>query len=161
MIFGAGLLLLFAGLALLVPGRIPLGKRREISALCARIAGALWSLFLPIAVLMHVLWERNDWGRDAPLINAQLIALGATLVISFALLVWSAIRNTKTFVKKEPKFEEMFEEVDDEESPPPKAPAKPPEKPPVKKPPATPVKTPPRKSPPKANDASGSPFDFS
>jgi hypothetical protein len=113
MVFAAGLLLLFLGLGLVVPGRIPLGATRGVSARIARSAGAVLILALPMAIGMHALWGRFRWENLA---QAQWAAFALSLLSGVGLLIWGFIRSAPRPIAapKKPKEAVAFEEVTDD-----------------------------------------------
>lgn len=114
MVFAAGLALLFLGLGLVVPGRLPIGATRGISARIARSAGAVLILALPIAITLHALWGRFRWENLA---QAQWTAFALTLITSIGLLIWGYVRSAPKPIAA-PKKPAAFEEVKDDAPPP-------------------------------------------
>ncbi len=117
MVFTAGLVLLFLGLALVVAGRIELGPGKVISAVAARWTGGILLLFLPAAIVMHFLWQRPDWGSDIPLVNAQWYTFGTLVAISSVIVGWSLYQSSKAALTERLLKKAMFEEVRDDEPP--------------------------------------------
>lgn len=115
MVFGAGLVLIFLGLALVVPGEIPVGQRR-ITAKAARWAGGILLLFLPMAIVMHVLWRRNAWEEKTPLVNAQWIAFGLLVIIGGSIVLYSMFAKSAPAPRARivPVEESGFEVVDND-----------------------------------------------
>ncbi len=115
MVFAAGLLVLFVGLGLLVPGEIPVGKDKKITPRAARGAGAVLVFFLPTAIVMDFLWRRNNWERESPLQTAQWVAFGLLFTISLGILLWSLFGANKSApYRPASKPNLAFEEVPDE-----------------------------------------------
>ena len=108
-------MLLFLGLALVVPGRIEIDTGKVISAKGARLSGGFLLLFLPVAVIMHFVWQRPDWRPEMTLANAQWSAFGALVTIAAGIIGWSLYQSTKAAEKERLLKKSMFEEVRDDE----------------------------------------------